>query len=105
MISLAAVETLAGDLWPSEPSVVVAVPDLRKGERLILLTQHKGAARSEFQAFAKDKHASDLMIPAEVWVLDKLPMLGSGKVDTMAAGSLVQERLAAKPDAMARATG
>src|SRR5882757_7096718 len=105
MISLAAVEALAGDLWPDEPTVVVAVPDLRKGERLILLTQQKGATRGEFQAFAKGKHASDLMIPSDVWVLDKLPMLGSGKVDSMAAGKLVQERLAAKPDAMARAMG
>jgi hypothetical protein len=32
-------------------------------------------------------------------------MLGSGKVDSMAVGRLVQERLAAKPDAMARAMG
>jgi acyl-[acyl-carrier-protein]-phospholipid O-acyltransferase/long-chain-fatty-acid--[acyl-carrier-protein] ligase len=105
MISLAAVEALAGELWPNEPSAVVAVPDIRKGERLILLTQHKGATRGEFQAFAKGKHASDLMIPSDVWVLDKLAMLGSGKVDSMAAGRLVQERLAAKPDAMARAMG
>jgi acyl-[acyl-carrier-protein]-phospholipid O-acyltransferase/long-chain-fatty-acid--[acyl-carrier-protein] ligase len=78
---------------------------MRKGERLILLTQHKNATRGEFQAFAKSKHASDLMSPSEVWVLDKLPMLGSGKVDTMAVGRLVQERLAAKSDAMARAIG
>src|SRR6478609_1779201 len=105
MISLAAVEALAGDLWPNEPTAVVAVPDLRKGERLILLTQHKSATRGEFQAFAKSKHASDLMIPSDVWVIDKLPMLGSGKVDTMAAGQLVQERLAAKPETIARATG
>jgi acyl-[acyl-carrier-protein]-phospholipid O-acyltransferase/long-chain-fatty-acid--[acyl-carrier-protein] ligase len=105
MISLAAVEALAGDLWPDEPTAVVAVPDLRKGERLILLTQHKSATRGEFQAFAKSKHASDLMIPSDVWVIEKLPMLGSGKVDTMAAGRLVQERLAAKPETIARATG
>ena len=49
------------------------------------------------------------MIPAEVWVLDKLPLLGSGKVDVMTAAKLVHERLAVqpegKPDVMARATG
>ena len=105
MISLAAVEALASELWPNASSGVVAVPDLRKGERLILLTQQKGATRAEFQAFAKAKHASDLMIPSEVWVLDKLPMLGSGKVDMVGAAKLVQERLAAKTEAMARATG
>jgi acyl-[acyl-carrier-protein]-phospholipid O-acyltransferase/long-chain-fatty-acid--[acyl-carrier-protein] ligase len=105
MISLAAVEALASELWPDALSAVVAVPDLRKGERLILLTQQKDATRGDFQMFAKAKHASDLMMPSDVWVLDKLPLLGSGKVDMMAAQKLVQERLAAKPDVIARATG
>jgi acyl-[acyl-carrier-protein]-phospholipid O-acyltransferase / long-chain-fatty-acid--[acyl-carrier-protein] ligase len=105
MISLAAVEALAFELWPNALSAVVSVPDMRKGERLILVTQQKNATRSEFQTFAKAKHASDLMIPSEVWVLDKLPVLGSGKVDQMSVTKLVEERLAAKPEAMARATG
>jgi acyl-[acyl-carrier-protein]-phospholipid O-acyltransferase / long-chain-fatty-acid--[acyl-carrier-protein] ligase len=104
MISLAAVEALTSELWPNALSAVAAVPDPRKGERLILLTQQKGATRTDFQAFAKAKHASDLMIPSEVWVLDKLPVLGSGKVDMMAVGKLVEERLAAKPEPMARAS-
>src|SRR5262249_24201431 len=104
MISLAAVEALASELWPNALSAVVAVPDPRKGERLILLTQQKGATRADFQAFAKAKHASDLMIPSEVWVLDKLPLLGSGKVDVVAVGKPVGERLAARPDRMARAS-
>jgi len=98
------VEALASELWPDVLSAVVAVPDPRRGERLILLTQQKGAARAEFQSFAKAKHASDLMIPSEVWVFDKLPVLGTGKVDMMALGKLVEERLAAKPDTMARAS-
>ncbi len=105
MISLAAVEALAGELWPNALSAVVAVPDLRKGERLILVTQQKGAARTDFMSFAKGKHASDLMIPSEVWVLDKLPLLGTGKVDMAGVANLVQERIAAKPEAMARAIG
>src|SRR5205807_8616798 len=51
MISLAAVEALAGDLWPQHPCAVVAVPDARKGERLILATEKKDATRSEFMTF------------------------------------------------------
>jgi acyl-[acyl-carrier-protein]-phospholipid O-acyltransferase / long-chain-fatty-acid--[acyl-carrier-protein] ligase len=105
MVSLAAVEGLASDLWPNALSAAIAVPDLRKGERLILLTQQKGATRADFQAFAKAKHASDLMIPSEVWVIDKLPLLGSGKVDVLSAAQLVRERLAAQTEPMARATG
>jgi acyl-[acyl-carrier-protein]-phospholipid O-acyltransferase/long-chain-fatty-acid--[acyl-carrier-protein] ligase len=104
MISLAAVEALASELWPNALSAVAAVPDPRKGERLILLTQQTGATRADFHAFARTKHASDLMIPAEVWVFDKLPVLGTGKVDMMAVGKLVEERLAAKREPMARAS-
>src|SRR5437868_14052611 len=63
MISFAAVETLAAELWPQVPSAVAAVPDPRKGERLVLATEKKDATRAEFQAFAKANHASDLMIP------------------------------------------
>jgi acyl-[acyl-carrier-protein]-phospholipid O-acyltransferase/long-chain-fatty-acid--[acyl-carrier-protein] ligase len=103
MISLAAVEGLAGELWPQHPCAVVAVPDLRKGERLILATQKKDATRSDFMTFAKQQHAGDLMIPAEVMIFDKLPMLGSGKVDLVSLATLVNERCAAKPEAMVRA--
>jgi acyl-[acyl-carrier-protein]-phospholipid O-acyltransferase/long-chain-fatty-acid--[acyl-carrier-protein] ligase len=94
MISLAAVEMLAAELWPNNPSAVVAVPDPRKGERLILVTQQKEATRSQFMAFARERHASELMIPAEVMILDKMPMLGSGKVDVMSLNKIVREHLA-----------
>jgi len=95
MISLAAVEALAGQLWPDALSAVATAPDPRKGERLVLVTQQKGATRAGFIAFAKQNHASDLMIPAEVVVVDKLPLLGSGKADMVAVAKLVAERAAA----------
>jgi acyl-[acyl-carrier-protein]-phospholipid O-acyltransferase/long-chain-fatty-acid--[acyl-carrier-protein] ligase len=95
MISFAAVEAIAADLWPDAASAVTAVPDARKGERLILVTQKQGASRSEFQAFARSRGASELMTPAEIVIMDKLPLLGSGKVDNMAVTKLVKERAAA----------
>ncbi len=91
MISLAAVETLAGDLWPDAVSAAVSVPDARKGERILLYTQQKNATRSDFIAFARDRHASELMIPAEVIVMEKLPLLGSGKPDLMTLAGLARE--------------
>ena len=96
MVSLAAVEMLAGDLWPDNVSAVAAVPDPRKGERLILITNKHGATRSDFQTYARSKHASELMLPSEVIVLDKLPLLGSGKVDYMALQRFVNEQVVAK---------
>jgi acyl-[acyl-carrier-protein]-phospholipid O-acyltransferase/long-chain-fatty-acid--[acyl-carrier-protein] ligase len=98
MISLAAVEMIAAELWPNSPVAVVAVPDPRKGERLILVTQQKDATRSQFQVYAREHGASELMMPSEILILEKMPMLGSGKVDLLTLAKLVQERAAeAKP--------
>ena len=93
MISLAAVEAIAGDLWPDALSGCVAIPDARKGERLILVTNQANATRAQFLTFAKSRQASDLIVPAEIVVVDKLPLLGSGKIDNMALTKLVQERV------------
>jgi acyl-[acyl-carrier-protein]-phospholipid O-acyltransferase/long-chain-fatty-acid--[acyl-carrier-protein] ligase len=96
MVSLAAVEMLAGELWPDALSAVATLPDLRKGERLVLFTQQQTATRAEFLAFARSKGASELMVPAEIVVLEKLPLLGSGKVDNISLGNIARERGAAK---------
>jgi acyl-[acyl-carrier-protein]-phospholipid O-acyltransferase/long-chain-fatty-acid--[acyl-carrier-protein] ligase len=98
MVSLAAVEMIACELWPNALSAVVAMPDPRKGERLILVTQQKDATRSQFQVFARDRGASELMMPSEVMILDKMPLLGSGKVDMVTLSKFVAENaVAAKP--------
>jgi acyl-[acyl-carrier-protein]-phospholipid O-acyltransferase/long-chain-fatty-acid--[acyl-carrier-protein] ligase len=93
MISLAAVEMLAADEWPDAVCAVVAVPDARKGERLILYTNKKDANRGDFIAIARARHASELMIPAEVIYMEKLPMLGSGKVDMLTLQKMAKERV------------
>jgi acyl-[acyl-carrier-protein]-phospholipid O-acyltransferase/long-chain-fatty-acid--[acyl-carrier-protein] ligase len=96
MISLAAVEMLAAELWPNYVSAVVAIPDDRKGERLVLVTDKHSATRADFQAYARSKHASELMFPAEIIVLDKVPLLGSGKPDLLALQKFVRDQAAAK---------
>jgi acyl-[acyl-carrier-protein]-phospholipid O-acyltransferase/long-chain-fatty-acid--[acyl-carrier-protein] ligase len=92
MISLAAVESLASEVWPDVQSAVVSEPDPRRGERLVLVTEKEDATRAAFQAYAKARGASDLMIPAEVMVVDKLPVLGSGKADLVSVARLVVGR-------------
>ncbi|HUI12044.1 MAG TPA: acyl-[ACP]--phospholipid O-acyltransferase [Xanthobacteraceae bacterium] len=96
MVSLAAVEMLAAELWPHYVTAVSAVPDARKGERLIMVTDKHSATRADFIAYARSQHASELMFPAEIVILDKLPMLGSGKVDQLAIDKFVREQAAAK---------
>ncbi len=93
MVSLAAVEVLASECWTDAMSAVAAIPDAKKGERLILVTNKKGATRMQFQTFAKSKGASDLMLPADIMVVDELPVLGSGKLDFVGVAKLVSEQI------------
>ncbi len=92
MVSLASVEALANEFWPEAATAVVARPDPKKGERLVMLTTHKDATRSDFLTLAKARHAADLMIPQEVVVIDAIPLLGSGKTDYPAVQKLVEAR-------------
>jgi len=101
MVSLAAVETLAAELWPNVISVVVSVPDQRKGEKLVLLTSEAGATRDAFLRHARAKGANELMVPGEFLIVDKVPLLGSGKADYVAALALATERLAGAKTAAA----
>jgi len=96
IISLAAVETIAAELWPDVTSAAATVPDARKGERLVLLTQKHDAKRADFLGFAKAKGASDLMIPADIMVVDKVPVLGSGKLDFVGVANLVRQLVATR---------
>jgi acyl-[acyl-carrier-protein]-phospholipid O-acyltransferase/long-chain-fatty-acid--[acyl-carrier-protein] ligase len=90
MVSLAAVEALAGELWLGQLSVVASLPDPKKGERLVLMTDAPNASRAEFLSFAKSKGAMDMMVPADVRIT-KVPVLGSGKIDFVAARKLAEE--------------
>jgi acyl-[acyl-carrier-protein]-phospholipid O-acyltransferase/long-chain-fatty-acid--[acyl-carrier-protein] ligase len=92
MVSLAAVEGLAGEAWPEAISAAATAPDLRKGERIVLATTQKNATRADFLAHAKSKGASEMMVPAEILVMPQVPLLGSGKVDYVALSKLVAER-------------
>ncbi|MCH9806205.1 MAG: acyl-[ACP]--phospholipid O-acyltransferase [Alphaproteobacteria bacterium] len=96
MVSLSAVEAMAAQIWPAAISVVVSLPDQRKGERLVLMTADEKINRPEFLKYAKSHGATELMVPAEVMMVPAVPLLGSGKPDYVAALKLAKERVAAK---------
>jgi acyl-[acyl-carrier-protein]-phospholipid O-acyltransferase/long-chain-fatty-acid--[acyl-carrier-protein] ligase len=94
MVSLAAVEKMLTNLWPDAPLAVVAAPDARKGERLVLVTSKADATRGDVQAHMKEMGATELMVPAEILVLPELPLLGTGKTDYVTLDKMVRERAA-----------
>lgn len=81
LVSLSYVEKLATSLWPDNRHAVVAVPDSRKGQSLILVTDRPDAARSRLLEEAKRLGYSELMVPRIIVNVDALPILGSGKTD------------------------
>ena len=96
MVSLAALEAVAADLWTDCNSAATTLPDLRKGERIVLVTERRDATRSAFQSYARDRGVADVAMPSEVVVVDQLPLLGSGKLDHPAVGRMIRERAEAK---------
>jgi len=84
MVSLTAAEALAAGLWPESRHAVIAAPDGRKGERLILETERRDAAVSKLLAHAQSLGASELAVPRRIVKTTEIPLLGSGKTDYVA---------------------
>jgi acyl-[acyl-carrier-protein]-phospholipid O-acyltransferase / long-chain-fatty-acid--[acyl-carrier-protein] ligase len=76
----------------------VSIPNPRKGERIVLLTTQKDAERSAMQRQAKVQGAPELAVPAAIIVVDKVPLLGSGKTDYVTAKTLAEESAGAAPE-------
>ncbi len=90
MVPLASVEKLARECWPEGEHVAVALPDSRKGERIVLLTTWPRADRADLSAFARQHGAPELQVPRQVIGIDAIPLLGSGKIDHRAARELAE---------------
>lgn len=94
MVSLNAVESYAQTVWPDHLHAAVALPDSRKGERIILFTDHESATAEELQAWCKEHGASELAVPKRIVVIEEIPVLGSGKTDYVVLQRMAAERFA-----------
>ncbi|MBZ9840769.1 AMP-binding protein [Mesorhizobium sp. CA5] len=93
MVSLGAVEMLVQSLWPEERHAAVAVPDKRRGERIVLVTTADEANAEELRQFGKKAGAAELMVPNDIIKVEEIPVLGSGKTDYISARKLAIDRL------------
>ncbi len=80
MVSLAAIEATIQQLWPDFNHVVVALPDPRKGEQIVLVTDKADADRDVLLAHAQQQGFPELWVPKAILV-SGIPVLGSGKTD------------------------
>jgi len=100
MVSLAAVEELVQRTWPRKHHAVLSFPDARKGEELVLLTEYGEAKRQPLLERAKIEGVSAISLPRKILVVHRLPLLGNGKVDYIAARAWAQKELADKAEAI-----
>jgi acyl-[acyl-carrier-protein]-phospholipid O-acyltransferase/long-chain-fatty-acid--[acyl-carrier-protein] ligase len=91
MVPLGGVEELVSRLWPSTMHAVVAVPDDRRGEQLVLVTTQSDATRAAISAGAREAGLPDIYVPRHAVVVRELPILGSGKTDYVAVTRLAVE--------------
>jgi len=80
MISLTAAESLAAKCFANTLLAVVNIPDERKGEVLILVSEDKSIKRNTLLQFAKEQGVAELFVPSKI-IYAQIPVLGSGKVN------------------------
>lgn len=95
MVSLTACEDLAAQCWPDARVGAVIMPDARKGERIVVVTDAPQATRDDLSAAAQRKGMAEIMVPAQVVVLTHVPLLASGKIDYPAVSAQLKEQIQA----------
>jgi acyl-[acyl-carrier-protein]-phospholipid O-acyltransferase/long-chain-fatty-acid--[acyl-carrier-protein] ligase len=81
MVSLTAVEGLASAVWPDARHAVVSIPDSRKGEKLVLVTDRRDADVARLAEWARSHGAPELAVPKKIMRVAEVPVLGTGKTD------------------------
>jgi len=81
MVSLTAVEGLASAVWPDARHAVVSIPDSRKGEKLVLVTDRRDADVARLAEWARSHGAPELAVPKKIMSVAEVPVLGTGKTD------------------------
>ena len=81
MVSLGLIEREISAITDENSSIAVtAIPDAKKGERLILLLE--GVLEiDELKAKIKELNLNSLFVPSRYYKVDMIPRLGSGKID------------------------
>jgi acyl-[acyl-carrier-protein]-phospholipid O-acyltransferase/long-chain-fatty-acid--[acyl-carrier-protein] ligase len=93
MISLTAIETKLQAAFPDAAHAVVAVPDRKKGEQLVLFTTADKLDRNQVADGLRKEGATELMVPRNILHLKELLVLGSGKTDYVALNRLAREKV------------
>ena len=93
MISLDAVEKVAEGCFATDKNAAVNISDTKKGEKIILYTLHQDATKQLLREYISHNGQSMLVMPTTLRVVDKLPLLGSGKIDYVTLKALATKEM------------
>ena len=93
MVSLTVVENCASALWPDHMHAAAIVPDPRKGEQIVLVTEHAKPKRQELLAWAQTHGVPEIAVPKKIVTVDALPVLGTGKLDYVSVTRAAKDAL------------
>jgi acyl-[acyl-carrier-protein]-phospholipid O-acyltransferase / long-chain-fatty-acid--[acyl-carrier-protein] ligase len=82
MVSLTVVEQLAMKAWENANHAAISLPDIRKGEQIILITTQKQATVSDLSKSSTGVTAINL--PKKILFIDAIPVMTTGKTDYVA---------------------
>ena len=82
MVSLTVVEQLAMKAWENANHAAISLPDIKKGEQIILITTQKQATISELSKSSSGVTAINL--PKKILFIDTIPVMTTGKTDYVA---------------------
>ena len=95
MVSLAVVENCASAVWPDNLHAAAILPDPKKGEQVILVTDKQDARRALLLAWAQSHGVPEIAVPKKLVSVDEIPVLGTGKIDYLKVKTLAEEALIA----------
>ncbi len=81
MISLTAVENYINKHSPEGHHAVVSVPDPKRGEQLVLVTDDETLSKQTIKDAANKAGVAEIMIPKTVILVEQVPILGTGKTN------------------------
>ncbi|MEM6414971.1 MAG: AMP-binding protein [Pseudomonadota bacterium] len=94
MVSLAIAENCASAVWPDNMHATTMLPDKRRGEQIILVTDKKSSDRSPLLLWAQSHGVAEIALPKKIIEVDEVPVLGTGKTDYVKVEALARDALA-----------
>ena len=97
MISLTVVENCASAVWPDNMHAAAIIPDPKKGEQIVLVTDRKEPERALLLRWAQSHGVPEIAVPKKIVSVDEIPVLGTGKTDFVSVTNLANEHLNGVP--------